>query len=296
MKKIFKVLILSIICTTAYSSNEDRGYIPEGGASPYSYGSQVGTLSDKTLEEVSGMVASRSYADHYWVHNDSGDKPRIYLIDKSGKLKATVTLPVTQRDWEDIAYGDGYLYIGEIGDNNAQYADKAVHRLPEPKVDITKYQEIKVSKVETMRFKFSDRQRDCETMMYDPTTDNLAFVTKRELAALLYTTPFKATAKGEVIEVKPAATLPIAMTTAGDISDDGKRILVKNYLSIFMWYRTANEPLSELLQTEPMRLSYLPEPQGEAIAWHKNLNKFYTTSEELKSITPSILEYSYLGE
>ena len=296
MKNIIKTLAISIICITTCSSNEDRGYIPDGDASPYSFGAVVGSLRGDTLDEVSGMVASSRYADHYWVHNDSGDKPRIYLIDHSGKLKATVTLPVTQRDWEDIAYGKGYIYIGEIGDNNAQYTDKSVHRFREPKVDTAKYQEIMIDQVETMHFKFSDRQRDCETMMYDPTTDHLAFVTKRELSALLYTTPFKATAKGEVIEVAPATTLPIAMTTAGDISDDGKRIIVKNYLAIYMWYRTANEPLSALMQTEPLLLNYLPEPQGEAIAWHKSQNKFYTVSEELKSITPAILEYSYLTE
>ena len=88
-------------------------------------GKRVVKLKNPDLGEVSGMVASRSNPGFFWVHNDSGDEPRIFLIDKELNIKMTCSLEgATNRDWEDIAIGPGsvdgknYLYIGDIGDND----------------------------------------------------------------------------------------------------------------------------------------------------------------------------------
>ena len=44
-----------------------------------------GVIKDSTLNEISGIVASRTNKNCYWVHNDSGDKAQIYLINDLGK-------------------------------------------------------------------------------------------------------------------------------------------------------------------------------------------------------------------
>ena len=56
----------------------------------------------------------------FWAHNDSGDVPRIFAIDRSGALRATVAVNVPAAvDWEDIAIDGKTIYIGDIGDNGA---------------------------------------------------------------------------------------------------------------------------------------------------------------------------------
>ena len=40
---------------------------------------QIAEVTHPQLDEMSGIVAS-TYKDIYWVHNDSGDRPRIFAI------------------------------------------------------------------------------------------------------------------------------------------------------------------------------------------------------------------------
>src|SRR6185295_9973799 len=79
-----------------------------------------------SLNEISGMGQSRSNPDIFWVHNDSGDMPRVYAVNRSGKLVGTYRLEgANAEDWEDMAIGPApggrsYLYLADIGDNSAQ--------------------------------------------------------------------------------------------------------------------------------------------------------------------------------
>ncbi len=90
----------------------------------------VGTVTDADISEASGVVAGRrtsvgSDATPWWVHNDSGDAARVFAIDGSGAVLATVDLDGIQSgDFEDIAAGPGtarseppLLYVGDIGNN-----------------------------------------------------------------------------------------------------------------------------------------------------------------------------------
>jgi hypothetical protein len=45
---------------------------------------QVGTVTHSELPEVSGVVASRTHPDVLWVHNDSGDRARVFAVNRSG--------------------------------------------------------------------------------------------------------------------------------------------------------------------------------------------------------------------
>src|ERR1700761_2174023 len=90
----------------------------------------TGKLQDKELNEVSGIAASAIHKDIYYIHNDSGDTSRIFSIDPTGKIHATIyfkgdpTQMLGVVDCEDIAAGPGpepgksYVYVGDIGDND----------------------------------------------------------------------------------------------------------------------------------------------------------------------------------
>ena len=68
---------------------------------------------------------------------------------------------------------------------------------------------------------------------------------------------------------------------AGDISQSGKEILIKNYENILLYDVLDGESIVRALQHLPTRVPYIKEKQGEAIAWDEQSKGFYTLSEGL---------------
>ncbi|MDW8107710.1 MAG: hypothetical protein RMK45_09570 [Armatimonadota bacterium] len=116
-------------------------------------------VSHKPIDEMSGIARSRTYEGVYWVHNDSGDRPRIFPI----RLDGSVVVPpfVSRRDssdrpedpsaayegiqiagaanidWEDIAIEGDTLYIADMGNNANARRDLAIYVLKEPNPEAT---------------------------------------------------------------------------------------------------------------------------------------------------------------
>ena len=77
----------------------------------------------------------------------------------------------------------------------------------------------------------------------------------------------------------------------GDISKDGSQILIKTYLAVFYWKRTEKQSLVEALKVVPMRLPYVPEPQGEAIGFNFKGDAYFTLSEKRNGVMPTLYRY-----
>ena len=74
------------------------------GAVSFTDGVQVAMLP-VFLDEASGLAQSRTNPGVFWVHNDSGDEPRVYAVSRSGALLGSYTLSgATAIDWEE--HGD----------------------------------------------------------------------------------------------------------------------------------------------------------------------------------------------
>ncbi|HMR81402.1 MAG TPA: hypothetical protein PKD61_40100, partial [Polyangiaceae bacterium] len=67
--------------------------------------------------------------------------------------------------------------------------------------------------------------------------------------------------------------------TAGDISEDGSRIVVRTYTQAFLWHRGAGQTVAEAMQTAPCKPFLAPESQGEAITFDPAGRGFYSVSE-----------------
>ena len=96
------------------------------------------------LREASGLVASIINPGYLWTHNDSGNSASIYLLNEKGQIVMKCKLKNTvNRDWEDITIGPGpeeginYIYVADIGDNNAVYSYKILYRIKEPVLSAT---------------------------------------------------------------------------------------------------------------------------------------------------------------
>jgi hypothetical protein len=92
--------------------------------------------------ELSGIVKSQSTKNVFWVHNDSGDQPRVFAIDSSGHFYRSdryenqegITIAgATNVDWEDITMDNkGNLVIADIGNNGNDRKDLVLYVVPEP--------------------------------------------------------------------------------------------------------------------------------------------------------------------
>ncbi len=82
-----------------------------------------------TVNESSGLIW---WDKHVWTHNDSGGDPFLYEIDdSSGNVLKTVQITnATNKDWEDIAQDDKFIYIGDFGNNtNGNRTDLKIYRV-----------------------------------------------------------------------------------------------------------------------------------------------------------------------
>lgn len=258
----------------------------ENPTDKFAPGKRVTRLEHKQLGEISGGAASVSNPGLMWVHNDSGNPAEIFLIDKDLNILLTCDLTVDNRDWEDIAVGPGpvdgksYVYVGEIGDNNSRYLHKIIYRFEEPVWDKTK-KKISISSFDTITFLLEDKKKDTETLLVDPESKDLYIVSKREEPVTLYqlTYPYRT---DTVVTAKKLGSLPLTQIVGGDISPDGKQVLLKNYEHVYYWETKKHIPIHDLLKQKPFEVPYELEPQGEAIMWARDGTGFYTISEKNK--------------
>ena len=257
-----------------------------------------GYLQRRDMDEISGIAASGINKDIYYVHNDSGDTSRFFAIKPSGNVKSIIYFngDPTQKsgvaDCEDIAVGPGpvkgksYVYMGDIGDNDAVRKYVAVYRIEE-KTAWAKDSLAKASAA-AIHFIYPDGPKDAETLMIDPIGRLIYIVSKRQDSVTVYTSP---------LDYKPNETRVLTKRcrlffpgyrlfkwiTAGDISKDGKQILIKGYTKVFYWKRQGDEPVWKTLQKPPRILPYIQEKQGEAIGFTPDSKGYYTTSEGVYS-------------
>jgi hypothetical protein len=258
-------------------------------------GKRLAELKSKKLKEVSGIAASVTNPGYLWAHNDSHNGTEVYLINEALTISLACKLTgVENRDWEDIAVGPGpeegksYVYVGEIGDNDAKYRFKRVYRFEEPRLNGND-RAIDIVDFDTIIFRLP-KKKDTETLMIDPVTKNLYVVSKREEPVHLYELEFPYSTH-DTLNAKEVMSLPFTQIVAGDISDDGKQVLLKNYEYVYYWSNPSGKPLLDLLAEKPEEVPYEEEPQGESITWAKDGSGFYTLSEQ--NVTKSTYLYFY---
>ena len=284
--------LLHIMACAQNGNDDDTTQPPDNGA-PFSSPEVAGLIQTTLIQEASGLVTSRAHTDVLWTHNDSGGEPKVYLISTSGESKGSYFLEGAEnRDWEDIAMGPGpdpdvnYIYVGEIGDNNARYETKKIFRFPEPTSLPGQNEVDTIHNVEMIQFTYPDGKRDAETLLVDPFTNDIFVISKRETSVHIYRAAYPQDTD-KVIALEMLGQLPLGSTdvgdqiVGGDISKDGKEVLLKSYTKVYYWQRDdGNISIFELLKSSPVELPYVPEPQGESITFAMDGSGYYTLSEK----------------
>jgi len=234
------------------------------------------TFADTQIGESSGLGTS-SYGDGIvYTHNDSGDTARFFAVNPSGATAAVYTLKgATAHDWEDMetgtdASGKPVLYFGDIGDNSSKRTEIDVYQVPEPRgpsadVPWNRY-----------RFAYPDGPHNAETLMVDPHTHRIFIASKYTLGeGRLYEAPavLSTTAINTLAVVEPVRAVPM-LTTSGDISPDGKLMVLLTYFSAY-WSVGVNGELHAFPVPE--------QRQDEAIAFTRDGKSVLVGSEGVHS-------------
>jgi hypothetical protein len=234
-------------------------------------------LADPQITESSGIVASAAYDDVLYTHNDSGDVARFFRINASCRTTGTFLLSGVQaRDWEDIARGPGdTLWLGDIGDNNAT-RDRGilVHRVPEPDLAASGVTRLTAT---SYRLRYPDGPHDAEALLVHPRTGQVLVVTKGFAGGAVYAAPLPLQASQPNV-LKEVGRVSVPEVTAGDISPDGSRVVLRNYTAAYEWH-VSGDDVGKALKGEPTRIPLPKSPQGEAITYSRDGRALIVSSE-----------------
>lgn len=248
-------------------------------------------LNNKEIDECSGLAASRRYPGYLWVHNDSGDSARLFLINLAGQTVAQVNLEGAEnKDWEDIAIvGTGknaWLYVGDIGDNNENRKHITIYRLREPTIDLRHPPATITVSCERMKVTYPDGPHNAETLIAAP-DGNLIIVTKTLGESEIFRTPqlFKNDVKQQLVPVGKFqfghTGFLTRLATGGDFSPDGKRLVICTYTEAYEWTLPRANSWTTVWQTKPNVFTLPVMKQCEAICYSADGSRLYLSSEKV---------------
>ena len=255
----------------------------------------LGSVEEEDIDEASGVVMSSQNEGVLWVHNDSGDTPRLFALDLTGEHLGTWTLLTVPKDWEDLAYGYDEalgaqaLYVGDIGDNATSRSEITVYVVPEPVLDsASEPGDQDVESFSSLTLTYPEGvAHNCETLMRDPLNGDLYLVVKSSDGKSPVFRKAAPHIDGSKTELEWVADLAFgspplsgsASTTAGAFSPSGDKIIIRTYSSAYLWFRQEGQSVAQALEGPPCDVQAPDEPQGEAICFSADGAGYITISE-----------------
>jgi hypothetical protein len=225
----------------------------------------------KCINENSGL-AKAWQEDYFWIHNDSGGKPELYMINEKGRVFDTLQVDNAQNiDWEDLTKDNkGNIYIGDFGNNSQNRKDLCIY----------KYRNHKTEKItfhysEQSSFPSSKRIFDCEAFFWY--RNRLYLFSKsieKEHQVLLYSLSDQA---GDNMLMPQDSIFIKSQVTAADISPNGKEFALLTYGKI-LFFEINNEKIDF---SKPKNCIKIGKNQTEALAY-LNDSDLILTNEQRK--------------
>ena len=305
-KSSFVILLTSFCCLftgcfSISSSPTANGNRADGNVSTvYGKAEIVGAIKTDEITESSGIAASKCQPDVFWTHNDSDGGAFIFAVNSKGEKLGTWEVGNSKNtDWEDIATlrngaGECFLFIGDIGDNKRARDFSVIFRVPEPAISAAdKISNEKTPRyaesIEPIRFRYPDGSHDAETLLAHPQTGDLYILTKRlRGAASVFKLSNNYTPKRinrlEKIADFSVPAVPNGFLTGGDISPDGRRIVLCDYFSAYeIVLPEAAKNFDEIWREKPLIVELGEREQGEAVCYAADGRAIYATSENANS-------------
>lgn len=227
-------------------------------AAPFALGLTAGATADRPRPEfrfhdpaivessglavVDGLVATV---------NDSGDEARVFAVDPA--TGATVGVTRWGGDAVDVEAlapaGDGFVWVGDIGDNARARDTVTVTRVPVGPGDRT-------VEAPSYDLRYPDGPSDAEALLADPRTGRLYVVTKGVFGGVVHVAP-RELAEDRVNLLRPVARV-MSIVTDGSFLPDGEHVVLRDYGRAVVYAVPSWESVAEVALPE--------QEQGEGIA------------------------------
>lgn len=246
---------------------------------------KLGVVSDPAINESSGLARSIRRPGWFWTHNDSGDKPRLFLLDQTGATKAVANVAGAQAvDWEDMASfeldGQPFLLVADVGNNRLNRGVAQLYLLEEPvATEADSARTLSVRRKHTMHFRFEDGPKNCESVGVDAPGKRILLASKETSQAVVYELPLALAVASDPLTAKRIAALPVSTATGMDVSPDASRLVIVNYLGGYEFIRGKSEPWADALARAPRALTLPLRRTGEAVCFDAGGTRLYLSSE-----------------
>ncbi|MFH1746320.1 MAG: hypothetical protein ABIG44_04675 [Planctomycetota bacterium] len=207
------------------------------------------------------------------------------------------------RDYEDLALAPGEkpgtydVCVADVGDNPEKRAFVTIYRFPEVGLPPRDGQPVTVE-VRAYHLSYPDGPADVEAFCVHPRTGDGYILTKgRNGRSIVYKLPAPwqpdtRTELTKLTEVElPAAQSLARIITAADIAPDGQRLAVRCYIDGWEWrlpLDAGDDSFDTIFKYPPVRLSLVPETQGEALCYSADGRALLTLSE---GVAPVLYEH-----
>lgn len=286
----------------------DRGY------ASFTTASAVGTHSDITMDEISGLYAmTQTGNENFFVGVDDSVATTMFIVDRDFTKNSTISLESdTWTDAEEVSgytdlSGNHWILLMEFGDNAAAITTKNIYRFKEPTVtgsNITilnaDYEKIPFVYPAAPLWEGGGILGDAEASFACPIDEKIYIMSKRETRNFIFSLPIQDSYTGtqtlsyhgemhaNVVEETGGVITP-ANAVAAAISNGSDNVLIKTYNKVYQFYRQArNVTWSQVMtQSAPIvETNYVgrgtapsQEPQGESICFEYDDSGYFTVSE-----------------
>lgn len=288
----FVALIVTLHATPAFSQE----------CVQYDAGTQIATLTDDRIDEASGLSASWRNEGIFWVHNDSGDSPRVFAIDINGDTQTVLTLNAEAEDWEDIAVGPcargdatPCVWVGDIGDNDEERDSIQLYRFEEPDLGVAPPATLEIDDVTTISVTYEGGPRNAETLLVHP-IDGRVFIVDKTVGdpTNLWSVPTDGVTPASIVASTSFGEVGIVSgrVTGGDFAPDGQAFTIRTYHFVYTFCGPDPAAAFEAARSSVIGTTLF---QSEAVTYTRDGSSVLTTTEVQSSEQPPLLRMRPVG-
>ena len=286
----------------AYLGTDSMGFIP---ANPVA----IPVQARPQLVENSAATLSNTQPGVIFTINDSGNDPLLFAFDTTGADRGVWRVTgATNTDWEAASVGpcsvspadsaslgaspSECVFIGEVGDNQAQRPTRIVYKVAEPAAQQQGF--VGEVRAQALTYRYPDRPHDVEAMYVAPNGDTYV-ITKRRLVdaqrrarpSLVFRVPAQAWSQNAVAVAELVDSLPIVpgsapmrQITDAALSPDARHLAVRTYAQVYVFATdSATGRIRGAIPPAVCNIIALDRWPGEGIAWFGRTGKLVLTSE-----------------
>jgi len=257
----------------------------------------LGSLPKKLSEASAVEVTEKS--NMIWTLEDSGNKPELYGLDKTGKIIHTLVITnAVNNDWEDLTSDkQGNLYIGDFGNNDNLRTNLSIY-----KVNVADLGKTAANYSQKIEFYYPEQKAfppkkshlfyDAESFFFYK--ENFYIFTKNRSSksdgtTLLYRIPNK-TGKHAAQLIGKFITCPEfrqCAVTSADISPDGTKAVILSGTKIWVFDQFKND---NFLSGKVREIDLNHFSQKEGVCFVGGNSTLYITDERVKKVGGKLYE------